>query len=322
SYSDCGSLVFRAADGTELAHDVDTWNTDGVSAVWVNVPETSSATEIVMEWYSAAGVSAVNPASTWAGYRSVWHLSEAGTNAVHADASGNSLALAGQNGTVAAVGVVGNGRTISDISDWGSISAGGQNNGRGLVASGYAAAGSLPAPFTISFWAKHREGADVFFDYLFSRKSGGSAAFCSQLWYYGNEYGNYQHNMQIKSSVDGGTYVVNSASPFPNGEWRYLSFAVGSDSTLDVYENGELRQHIDGFVYTDNQTALSFGNLSSLDDMSWNGEFDEIRVAATKRSAAQVEAEYLAMSDAAYVSFSAVREVDGTAETGLVIILR
>ena len=51
SYADCeqNALRFADADGNILPHEIDTWNPNGTSVVWVRVPELSgTSTQLTM----------------------------------------------------------------------------------------------------------------------------------------------------------------------------------------------------------------------------------------------------------------------------------
>lgn len=73
-------LRFTDSDGNEIPYEIDTWNTNGTSVVWVSAPSLTSATTLHAYWNNAA---ATKPAystngTVWAGnsYVSVWHLNE------------------------------------------------------------------------------------------------------------------------------------------------------------------------------------------------------------------------------------------------------
>ena len=78
-YSACqipngGDLRFSDAAGNLLASEVDTWNTNGVSLVWVKVPSLNAATQI-RAYYGCAAPGHANPRDVWSnGYEGVWHL--------------------------------------------------------------------------------------------------------------------------------------------------------------------------------------------------------------------------------------------------------
>ncbi len=59
-----------------IPHEIDTWNEEGVSYVWVKVPALSSTTKI-FAYYGWTFAPAVNPKDVWSnGYVGVWHLGE------------------------------------------------------------------------------------------------------------------------------------------------------------------------------------------------------------------------------------------------------
>ena len=104
SPADAGDLRFSAADGTtELSYEVDTWNPDGTSYVWVRLPQLASSNDFVYAYWGN-GDETTPPAYTangdaWgADYKAVWHLGGAG--GTRPDATTN-----GFTGTLDATGV-------------------------------------------------------------------------------------------------------------------------------------------------------------------------------------------------------------------------
>ena len=68
SYADCepATLRFADADGNIVPHEIDTWNTDGTSIVWVRVPELSgTATELSMYYGGSGDGVAINAGEVW-----------------------------------------------------------------------------------------------------------------------------------------------------------------------------------------------------------------------------------------------------------------
>ncbi|NLC81634.1 MAG: DUF2341 domain-containing protein, partial [Lentisphaerae bacterium] len=72
-------LVFQDADENVLPHEIDTWNTNGTSLVWVCVPAVTNKTRVRLIFGDPGMVA---PAFTtngavWAdGYRAVWHMDD------------------------------------------------------------------------------------------------------------------------------------------------------------------------------------------------------------------------------------------------------
>ncbi len=81
SYADCASngsdLRFADAEGNLIPHEIDTWNTEGESLVWVGLPVLTNNACFTM-YYGAANPGAASTANLWslAGYAGVWHLTD------------------------------------------------------------------------------------------------------------------------------------------------------------------------------------------------------------------------------------------------------
>ena len=94
-------MRFADSEGNVLAHEIDTWNTDGTSLVWVSVPSLSgSSTTINMYW--GAGdhqLATLPPCAVWtnANYGQVLHFSKAANNDGLYE-SANSVALSAVSG--------------------------------------------------------------------------------------------------------------------------------------------------------------------------------------------------------------------------------
>lgn len=93
-------LVFTDANGTELPHEIDTWNPDGESFVWVKVPELGvSGASILMYFGCDADFGAeTKPSDVWTSYAAVWHFGASGE-----DATGHGLKVTPFGGNVSSV---------------------------------------------------------------------------------------------------------------------------------------------------------------------------------------------------------------------------
>ena len=116
-------LRFTDADGNLIPHEIDTWNPNGVSTVWVKVPSLSSATRIKAHYGCDLPV-AVDSSAVWdADYVGVWHLGEGGlplreSSLVSTDftkqfGSGIKYAQSGAVGGAVDFGATGGGRMLS-----------------------------------------------------------------------------------------------------------------------------------------------------------------------------------------------------------------
>ncbi|NCF82792.1 MAG: DUF2341 domain-containing protein, partial [Proteobacteria bacterium] len=78
-------LRFFDADGTALAYEVEEWDENGTSYVWVRVPKVdgwSNTDHIWMYYGNGTAIAGQSPQDVWMpSYQGVWHLSESGTGA-------------------------------------------------------------------------------------------------------------------------------------------------------------------------------------------------------------------------------------------------
>ena len=102
SYSDLligngDGIRFRLLDGTPLKHQIDTWNPEGESLVWVALPEMTNVTKFAMYYRTVrhhADHAPVPEGDLWSDvdYVGVWHLGEPGEGEVAiCDATTNHL---------------------------------------------------------------------------------------------------------------------------------------------------------------------------------------------------------------------------------------
>ncbi len=92
-------LRFTDSSGTTLLyHEIERWDPDGASHVWVQIPELTDSTGIQARWGDPDGTTLPysQDGSVWSeGYAGVWHLhtiSDSGTNAHHATTVGSVTA--------------------------------------------------------------------------------------------------------------------------------------------------------------------------------------------------------------------------------------
>lgn len=73
----CG-IAFFDADGKPLAHEIDTWNPEGDSYIWVRVPELTKSTTITAKWGThTKKATRVKQQDVWPDdYLAVWHFSK------------------------------------------------------------------------------------------------------------------------------------------------------------------------------------------------------------------------------------------------------
>ena len=92
SSADGADLLFLDSDGNGLPFEIDTWETNGTSLVWVTLPELRAGTQFFMGWDSAATGKDVCDDNSWTDYTGVWHMNDPGdAYASVADSTTNAL---------------------------------------------------------------------------------------------------------------------------------------------------------------------------------------------------------------------------------------
>jgi len=270
---------------TNLNYEIDTWNTNGSSYVWVQVPAlVGNAT--ITAWWGGAGqttpTAGTTKGATWTnGYVGVWHMKEgAGTST--SDSTTNA-----DNGTLQASptwvnGVVGKGVNFNGTSQYISVPQNGKFN-------------LSQTAFTISCWCSNNVPTTT--SRMFSWYDGKSNVqlVCSSSGYFSIVNGNAASKAYTTFSGSAGRHVV----------------ATFDGSTYKMYVNG-----VD--VTTAGSDGGSYGLFSTATTLYLGqrgdgaaflaGALDESRISRVARSANWVWAECLNMaSNGVFNSYGAVQ---------------
>ncbi|MDA3923092.1 MAG: DUF2341 domain-containing protein [Kiritimatiellae bacterium] len=287
SPADAGDLRFTAGDGTELFYDIEKWDTNGTSTVWVRLPELSiDNNRIYAHWRNSSEIDPpvyTENGMTWAnGYAAVYHM-------------------AGESGAVEDSGPAGNGLTIYNDVRQGT-------NGVAGPATGWPADGNnwLQRPANESL-----DGMDEL---------------TLQAWIY-DAKNDTQPRGLISKRVDSGTkksyyffkqlnrnlffYVGNAGGEFSGtatgaNQWYFTAATYDrnlASNRMKVYIDGAFkkgRNDATGSVPS-YDSALHLGNLNANYNFGgiiscWQGKMDEVRISRKARSADWLRAEYMNMS--------------------------
>ena len=314
-YADVTETGFEFVDesGNLLPWELDTWDTNGVSVVWVKVP--SYADGATIEARYGATFANARPAATqvWGGYAGVWHLGD--TNSASAYGSyPNSTAATGIDGEKAEAsvadeeGVLGKSVMICP-----STSKQGEGYALGGVFVPDSGAGSpldLGDTFAISGWFKHKD-FDYYWDKIFGKRKktnnseSPSGAFAIEIANNGSA-----NNVTALGSGTANT-KLNFRTTLRN-VWSHLVF-VYDGTSCRIYQDGALVGTSTIIAVADNNAPLCIGNLTGgygdgTGDCAWAGWIDEVRLADGIPSADYLAAEYHAMANA--VAFGVVASVD------------
>ena len=307
SFANGGDMMFCDDSGYPLPHEVDTWDENGESLVWVKIPSTASGTTITM-YYGSDTASSVDSTDVWTDYVGVWHFTAA-TADTSANSYGmytNSTATAGINGHVAQhtitneAGRIGKGFRTNDSEGWkeGNFNYGGvwvNDSGSNSPIDG-------GQNFTISGWFKHDQ-LDYYWDHFFYKRSRSDnttqGAYVNAFAIESNSGTGSNPQIYPRGSSSKGKVLLNENQGLQN-TWAYLTF-VYDGAVVRVFKNGVESDWTAIDPCVDNDAPLVFGNncnvaFGTMGDAAWNGWIDEVRFSKGSKNATWVAAEYAAMN--------------------------
>ncbi len=296
-----GDLRFSDADGNLLPHEIDTWNPDGESTVWVKVPTLSASTKITA-YYGSVVPCPPSAESVWdSGYVAVWHLGESATPL--AESTGVTTPFATKVGNVAlgAAGIAG-----------GAVDFSTATNGTRLVAADDDDLDGFDS-FTIEVWTKSDTTVKKIRGIL-SKRYNGSANVAYSLTH--NDW--LALEIQIGNNAGTSSQVIVATKNLtpPAGIWTHQ--ALVRDTVAGArygYIDGVSKET--GATYYANtlhgsNRPLWLGNLNTNGDGAgaypFNGLIDEVRISKVARSADWIQATHDTVAAAGFANVSAARE--------------
>ena len=324
SYSDINfpakanaDICFKAAGGTPLPFDIDTWDTtlNATSLVWVTLPTMTNGTEFAMFYKGQNSGKTVCGDNAFEDFVGVWHLGETGDgvqpiydstdNALTGDSSERSLAVP--------AGRIGAARTITNKRDKKNFGITVRKTDDSL-----AALNALGTSFVVSFWmrplgAVTDADAGIRYCELIGRKPAtGTKAWQLQL-------ADKSTNMRIWSSqtADDKVTTIGQVLPLVSNEWTKLD-VVYKPASCEVFANGVSKGTITDKYTTPAQGSdtLSIGSQPTGNERSFWGDMDEVRLVPFDANAAGgagtadwVKADYDQATNTVFLSASAITEI-------------
>ncbi|MCR5751961.1 MAG: DUF2341 domain-containing protein [Kiritimatiellae bacterium] len=322
SLANGGDMMIVDGNGSVLPHEVDSWNADGESLVWVRLPSAAAGTTITL-CYGNDSYSSAASADVWTDYVGVWHFDEA-TAATAANSYGtyaNSTATEGIDGHVAQHTITGeNGRfgkcfRVNDSDGWKS----GNFNYGGVWVNDSGSDSPIDGGqnFTISGWFKHDQ-VNYYWDHFFYKRersdNGTSGSYVNAFAIESDSGTGSNPTIKTRGSSNKGAVALSENQGLQNA-WAYITF-VFDGTVCSVYKNGAKTGWATIDACVDNNSPLVFGNncnvaFGTMGDAAWNGWIDEVRFSKGSRSDAWVAAEYAAMnaSETDIFSYGAVQDI-------------
>ncbi len=277
-------IRFADAAGNLLNHEIDTWNPDGESLVWVCVPSLSGTDTTLTLYYCGGQSQFVNPRLVWANadYRGVWHFSGSSK-----DSSTNELVCTDSSTapTYTAAGPVGTTFSSSGLS-YVTVA----NDPR------WACYGD---ELTLSGWVKATDKGDGvnYYGRIFSSKD-------NYLNTNGFEFTTQKVTTQYNfigdtNTTSSGIYqkVFNTTCDCRQ-DFVYLT-VIRQGNKVRLYANGAYVNELSGIVLKQSIRKLRLGAETNNGASSpWDGQLDELRLQWRAQTADWAIADYATQHDA------------------------
>ena len=311
SYDDLATggsdLAFGVENGGELTiypHEIETWDPEGESLIWVKVPTLSAETKFTM--YYGNGVSVADSSTNvWSNYVGVWHLNESSGNAKDATGHGLTADPTGANAAEDSIGVVncpvGTGRQMASAKGRKSYLVVADTNPSKLDCGN---------SLTFSGWFKAYDTSTSYSMRYVSRKNSYTD---TNGWEVEARYDTKSADIPAKTVSARGANKGDYTAEVPDIRyyWVHLSL-VYDDRNLTYYVNGVPQDPLTlNSACSNNDLKLAFGNNPSGSEPNWWGLMDELRLSADPVSTQYAVAEYHAMTKE-FLSYSDAVSMDET----------
>lgn len=286
-----GDLRFTDAGGTQLIpHEIDEWNTNGTSSVWVNVPLLSATNNFI--WAYWGNPAATNPpvyttnGAAWPGFDLVYHLKESGFP--YLDSTLQWPASPGV-APLQTSGVIGHGESFNGTTTW--LNAGSVN--------------TLGNAFTLSAWVNVSPTVNNIQTICANQKGGfGSAGFAVFV----NAF-NTANGAVVMDAGDGinGSEIGSPVGAVSFGQWHLVTAAINrAAGTVGFYVDGAPAGG--GSIVTDfvNNADLNFGRFTN-SFYYFTGGLDEVRIQSGIQSSNSIWAGWMTIAaNSTFQTYSAV----------------
>lgn len=291
--SNGSDIRFETADGTGLAYEVDTWNENGESLVWVKVPSLAKGNVLTMR-YGSDAPDANDPTAVWANYVAVYH--------------GNDLTCATGGDYPASPVPATGGYTLSSAradhlgsAFYNADTTAGTRFKLGTRDKNPLAALTSVSRFAVSAWVK-------------SASTTPSIRFFSNKVAYGNdgfEYMAISGTGVILRGNGSSTQVGANTSLYQllkNNNWNYVAATIDGTAGCMIINDQSALGSVSAPTTAGTQ-GVAFGGYAA-DDNKYSpleGYADEIRIYNGVPAADYLAAEYAQVATAGYVTYGTVQ---------------
>ena len=288
---DAGELSFADNTGAYLPYEIDTWNENGESLIWVRLNELSPlGATISMYWGLRDGYSVEpnNPQAVWTDFAGVWHMNEV-ILAGRASSTKSSDSTAGKHDATPQKGT--NGNLTQMVSTNAVVGLGRINSSvKSCLNGNRLATGSpfnLGSKFTFSGWYRFSGVDSGTHPRLVGNKKGNKAP----GWSIETAAGNAEL-LYVRANLSDPTSYINKNDNLYN-DWVYLAFVFDGDKST-LYSNGRYVNTVTITPVADAEEGMNlcFGANADGTEYSLNGSYDELRITPAALSADWIKTDY------------------------------
>ncbi|MDY3229578.1 MAG: LamG-like jellyroll fold domain-containing protein [Kiritimatiellia bacterium] len=293
---DGSDLRFVNDTGDVYPHEIDTWDREGESLVWVKLPQLAKGKSFIVQW-GGGPVASSNASGTWnANYAGVWHMGEESGVCANSTAYGPAYDATPKGETSESVrydgsdAPVGGARTTAKTTNtktYLKVPDSGACDPAGVFKDGV---------FTISGWVRCESKSGFF--RLFSRKD----QYEGSGWEIESRNDEDLRVFLVRGHANNPNFTFTLPSPGLLKNWMHLAFVYDREDVY-VYANGDLIKKDDIAPATDNGLAFSIGCNSNGSDAFAKGAFDECRLMDGAASADWVKAEHATAANRGFLAY-------------------
>ena len=326
--SSARDIAFTDDQGRGLAYDIDTWDTDGTSLVWVTVPVLTNGTKIAMFYRSSTPGKSVCEGNAFTNYVGVWHMNETpdGVTDIFDSTTNDLRATTVETSRHTSDGIVGGARyvTDTDVIEQNDSPVAPFDSGVTVDMTGDEAkvnlVDSILPVFSASFWIRSQIDTPRFW-YLVARRDSDKGT----GWAIQTMYDNATWRFYGGSESDGSCRTDGNIS-LPRSKWTKID-AVWNNQAIRIYKDGFLSIATTLGKPPSASQVAKIGLGGSIAPQSSNlysgrgvmGDMDEFRLCGGMLSENWIAVSYAQELKDSLLAYGAVEIVGGS---GLAIIVR
>ena len=284
-------IAFVDMNGNGLPFEIDTWNTNGTSLIWVRLPSMQNRTEFVMCWGGATSGKTVCGDNPFAGYKGVWHMDSVDPD----DSSPNGFDGTHRTVNLSAVnGPVGTAVNVPRV-----------DNSDGITCGKVIPNPELTGGFTVEGWCRPTQ---------YGGMSDGAAMFGKERFISIRIASDSQVTVTTPGKSD--HKLTELDLPAVKTWWHWaVTFKMNTGTEgLKLYVNGQCVKTA-GAGDIENRTGTTEVFLGNNEwNQAFKGDLDEIRLSAGIKSADWIYATYATQNDAEFLTAGEAQDYKASAE--------